>query len=59
MFMHNLCMSFACLLTETLKYCVGVQRHVCTRKYVPTAISSGVDISEVPGCHFLQQMSSQ
>ena len=49
MFMHNLCMSFACLLTETLKYCVGVQRHVCTRKYVPTAISSGVDISEVPG----------
>ena len=25
---------------------------------VPTAISGGVDISEVPGCHLLQQMSS-
>ena len=24
-----------------------------------TAISGGVDISEVPGCHLLQQMSSQ
>ena len=29
------------------------------RKYVPTAISGVVDISEVPGCHLLQQMSSQ
>ena len=28
-------------------------------KCVPTAISSGVDSSEVPGCHFLRQMSSQ
>ena len=28
-------------------------------KCVPTAISGGVDISEVPGCHLLQQMSSQ
>ena len=28
-------------------------------KYVPTAISSGVNISEVPGCYLLQQMSSQ
>ena len=28
-------------------------------KCVPTAIPSGVDISEVPGCHLLQQMSSQ
>ena len=28
-------------------------------KYVPTAISDGVDISEVPGCHLLRQMSSQ
>ena len=27
-------------------------------KCVPTAISSGVDISKVPGCHLLQQMSS-
>ena len=28
-------------------------------KCVPTAISGGADISEVPGCHLLQQMSSQ
>ena len=28
-------------------------------KYVPTTISGGVDISEVHGCHFLQQMISQ
>ena len=28
-------------------------------KCVPTAISSGMDISEFPGCHLLQQMSSQ
>ena len=26
---------------------------------IPTAISGGVGISEVPGCHLLQQMSSQ
>ena len=25
----------------------------CTRKCVPTAISNGVNISEVPGCHLL------
>ena len=31
----------------------------CTWKCVPTAISCGVDISEVPGCHLLRQMSSQ
>ena len=31
----------------------------CTWKGVPTAISSGVNISEVLGCHLLQQMSSQ
>ena len=31
----------------------------CTWKCVPTAISRGVDISKVPGCHFLQQLSSQ
>ena len=31
----------------------------CTWKCTPTAISGGVDISEVPGCHLLQQMSSQ
>ena len=28
-------------------------------KCVPTAISGGVDISKVPGCHLLRQMSSQ
>ena len=26
---------------------------------IPTAISGGVDISEVTGCHLLRQMSSQ
>ena len=31
----------------------------CTWKSIPTAISSDVDISKVPGCHLLQQMSSQ
>ena len=31
----------------------------CTWKCVPTVISGGVDISEVPECHLLQQMSSQ
>ena len=31
----------------------------CTLKCGPTANSGGVDISEVPGCHLLQQMSSQ
>ena len=31
----------------------------CTWKCLPTAISGGVAISEVPGCHLLQQMSSQ
>ena len=28
-------------------------------KCVPTTISGGVDISEVPGCHLLRKMSSQ
>ena len=28
-------------------------------KCVPIAISGGVDISEVPRCHLLRQMSSQ
>ena len=28
-------------------------------KCVPIANSSGVDVSEVPGCHLLRQMSSQ
>ena len=31
----------------------------CAWKIVPTAISGGVDILEVPGCHLLRQMSSQ
>ena len=33
----------------------------CSRIKVPppTANSGGVDISEVPGCHLLRQMSSQ
>ena len=30
-----------------------------TWKCVPTAISRGVNISEVSGCHLLQQISSQ
>ena len=30
--------------------------HVCAWKCIPTAIFGGVDISEVRGCHFLQQM---
>ena len=30
----------------------------CPWKSVPTAISGCVDISEVPGCHLLRQMSS-
>ena len=31
----------------------------CAWKYIPTAISGGVDISEVLRCHFLRQMSFQ
>ena len=31
----------------------------CAWKCIPTANSDGVDISEVPGCHLLRQMSSQ
>ena len=30
-----------------------------TWKCVPTAISGGMDISKVAGCHLLRQMSSQ
>ena len=33
--------------------------HVCTWKCIPTAILGGVDISEVRGCHLLQQMGFQ
>ena len=29
----------------------------CLWKCVPTSISSGVDISNVPGCHLLQQIN--
>ena len=31
----------------------------CTWKCILTAISGGADISEVPGCHLLQQMRSR
>ena len=31
----------------------------CAWNCVPTAFSGGVDISEVPECHLLQQMSFQ
>ena len=31
----------------------------CAWKCVPTAVSSGMDISEVLGCHLLRQISSQ
>ena len=31
----------------------------CTWQCVPTAISGGVDFSEVPWCHLSRQMSSQ
>ena len=38
----------------------GVVLVPCPRMEVcPTAISSGVDIAEVPGCHLLRYMSSQ
>ena len=37
----------------------GIVLVLCrTWKCVPTAISGGVGISEVPGCHLLRQMSS-
>ena len=37
----------------------GVVLVPCSRTEMrPTAISGGADISEVPGCHLLQQMSS-
>ena len=35
-----------------------VKCHVCTWEFIPTAISGGVDISEVLQCYLLQ-MSSQ
>ena len=37
----------------------GVVLASCAWKCIPTAICGGVDISEVPGCHLLRQMSSQ
>ena len=46
------------LLHQQVKILGYFSCHVCTGKCVPTAVS-GVDISEVPGCHLLQQMSSQ
>ena len=39
---------------------IGIVLQPCrTWKCVLTAISGGVDISEVPGCHLLRQMNSQ
>ena len=39
---------------------IGVVFVPCSRMEVrPTAISSGVHISEDPGCHLLRQVSSQ
>ena len=37
----------------------GVVLVPCLPKCVPKAISGGVAISEVPGCHLLQQMNSK
>ena len=37
----------------------GVVLVPCSHMEVSTAISGGVNISEAPGCHLLQQMSSQ
>ena len=39
--------------------CKNTICHAHAWKCIPTAISGGVDISEVPGCHLLWQMSSQ
>ena len=37
----------------------GVVLVPCFCMEVPTAISSGADIAEVPGCHLLRHMCSQ
>ena len=42
---------------EILGWCLA--ENVRAWKCIPTAISGGVDISEVPCCHLLWQMSSQ
>ena len=49
-----------CLLNCYMSLCASSSQVVCFRTWecVPTAISGGVDISEVPGCHLLRQMSS-
>ena len=44
---------------STVKNTTVVLIPCCAWKCVPTAIFGGVDISEVPGCHLLQQMNSQ
>ena len=36
-----------------------VTKPCCAWKCIPTVVSGDVDISEVPGCHLLQQTSSQ
>ena len=40
-------------LQQEVKMLGYFQCHVCIWKCVPTAISSGVDICKVPGCHLL------
>ena len=47
------------LLYHQVKIPGQFQYHVREWKCIPTAISSSVDISEVPGCHLLRPMSSQ
>ena len=47
------------LLHQQLKITGQFYCHVCNCKCIPTAISGCVDISEVPGCYLIRQMSSQ
>ena len=53
-----------CVLTQEASPSAGKNTRIdlvpCRAwKCVPTVISGGVDISKVPGCHLLRQMSSQ
>ena len=47
------------LLHQQVKILQEFQCHVRVWKCIPTATVGGVDVSEVPGCHLLRQMSSQ
>ena len=47
------------LLHQQVKILGQFQCHVGAWKWVTTAIYVGVDISKVPCCHLLQQMSCQ